>query len=121
MDYILVVEDDEGVRQGIAEIIESEGFCVVSCDDGLDAIRQLAERGDVPRVILLDFAMPHMDGWAFLDARQKDERLRGVPVLGMSASQKLIDQKIPPSGVDDFLKKPFKVEHMLDSIHKHWG
>jgi CheY-like chemotaxis protein len=118
--YILLIEDDPGVREGLTEIIASEGYHVVSCCDGQMAMDRLAEVTELPRMIVLDFTMPHMDGWAFLAERKKDARLRGIPVLGMSASQTLVDQRLPPAGVEELLKKPFPVEDILRSIEKHW-
>jgi len=119
-DYIMIVEDDAGVRQGLTEIIESEGYPVVSCADGQIAMDRLTSAGALPRMIVLDFTMPRMDGWAFLAERKKDARLREIPVLGISASQRLGEQAHPPDDVDEFLKKPFNVEAMLRSIEKHW-
>jgi chemosensory pili system protein ChpA (sensor histidine kinase/response regulator) len=118
--YILLIEDDPGVREGLSEIIANEGYHVVSCCDGQMAMDRLAEVTELPRMIVLDFTMPHMDGWAFLAERKKDARLRGIPVLGMSASQTLVDQRLPPAGVEELLKKPFPVEDILRSIEKHW-
>jgi CheY-like chemotaxis protein len=119
--YILVIEDDAGVREGIATVIENEGYPVISCEDAKEALERLHTAVDLPRMIVLDFMMPRMDGWTFLSERKKDERLKNIPVLGMSASQLLIEQKNPPADVDEFLRKPFKVEAMLRSIEKHWG
>jgi CheY-like chemotaxis protein len=119
--YILVIEDDPGVREGIATVIESEGYPVISCEDAKEALDRLHSTADLPRMILLDFMMPRMDGFTFLSERKKDPRLKDIPVLGMSASQLLIEQKTPPDDVDDFLRKPFKVEAMMRSIEKHWG
>jgi CheY-like chemotaxis protein len=118
--YILVVEDDPGVRDGIASIIEGEGYPVISCEDAQAALERLGDTTDLPRMIVLDFLMPRMDGWTFLERRRKDERLRSIPVLGMSASQALIDSKEQPAEVQEFLRKPFNVETMLRSIEKHW-
>lgn len=118
--YILLIEDDPGVREGLSEIIVNEGYPVVSCADGQIAMNQLASVAELPRMIVLDFAMPHMDGWAFLAERKKDARLRRIPVVGMSASQQLVDLGCPPDDVDELLRKPFPVEDMLRSIEKHW-
>ena len=119
--YILVIEDDAGVREGLASVIENEGYPVISCEDAREALERLCGSCDLPRMIVLDFMMPRMDGWTFLEERKKDARLRDIPVLGMSASQLLIDRRSPPDDVDEFLQKPFKVETMLRSIEKHWG
>jgi CheY-like chemotaxis protein len=118
--YILVIEDDPGVREGLAEIIQSEGYPVVSCADGQMAMDRLASTDELPRMIVLDFTMPHMDGWAFLAERRKHARLREIPVLAMSASHRLSLQNHLPDDVDEFLRKPFMVEAILFSIKKHW-
>jgi CheY-like chemotaxis protein len=102
-------------------VIEGEGFPVVSYSDAKQALDHLHRTTDLPRMILLDFLMPGMDGWAFLAERRKDARLRDIPVLGMSASQVLIEQGEPPDEVDEFLSKPFKVEAMMRSIQRHWA
>jgi CheY-like chemotaxis protein len=117
--YILIIEDDPGVREGLSEIIASEGYSVVSCADGQMAMNRLSSDAELPRMIVLDFTMPHMDGWTFLAERKKDARLRSIPVLGMSASQRFFEQR-PPEDVDELLKKPFLVEDILRSIEKHW-
>jgi CheY-like chemotaxis protein len=119
--YILLIEDDPGVREGLSEIISNEGYPVVCCADGQMAMDQLASGGELPRMIVLDFGMPHMDGWAFLAERKKDARLRRIPVLGMSASQHFFDQRRLPDEVEELLRKPFPVEDMLRSIEKHWA
>ena len=118
--YILLVEDDPGVREGLSEIIANEGYQVVCCADGQLAMNRLASGGELPRMILLDFGMPHMDGWEFLAERKKDARLRRIPVLGMSASQHFVDHSRPPEEVEELLRKPFPVEDILRSIEKHW-
>jgi CheY-like chemotaxis protein len=118
--YILIIEDDPGVREGLSEIIASEGYPVVTCSDGQMAMNRLSSETELPRMIVLDFTMPHMDGWAFLEQRRKDARLRDIPVLGMSASQRFVERR-PPEGVDELLRKPFLVEEMLRSIEKHWA
>jgi len=119
--YILVIEDDPGVRDGITNVIENEGYPVIGCEDAKEALDRLLGTADLPRMIVLDFMMPRMDGWTFLHEREKDQRLRAIPVLGMSASQLLVERPEPPAGVEEFLRKPFKVEAMLRSIEKHWG
>jgi CheY-like chemotaxis protein len=118
--YILLVEDDPGVREGLSEIFAAEGYEVVSCADGQLAMNQLSSGAELPRMIVLDFTMPHMDGWAFLAERKKNALLRHIPVLAMSASQQFVDQRRPLDDVDDLLRKPFLVEDMLRSIEKHW-
>ncbi|SRR6266496_498652 len=119
-EYVLLVEDDPGVREGLAEIIRSEGYAVVTCPDARIAMDLLISGADLPRLIVLDFMMPNMDGWGFLDERSQRPWLRDVPVVGISASQRLVERSEPPAGVDDLLKKPFKVESILHCIEKYF-
>jgi len=119
--YVLVVEDDPGVREGLVAVIAGEGYEVDSCQDGRAALDHLLAADALPSVIVLDFLMPGMDGWMFLRERAKDPRLRRIPVLGMSASPHLVSQQHAPSGVDEFLRKPFTVEAVLSFIQKHLG
>jgi len=118
-NYVMVVEDDPGVREGLVDVIAGEGYEVESYPDGRFALDRLSRGSELPCVIVLDFLMPGMDGWMFLRERAKDPRLRTIPVLGMSASPHLVDQRGNPAGVDEFLRKPFKVETILSSIKRH--
>ena len=118
--YIMLVEDDPGVLEGLCEVIAGEGYAVVCCSDGRAALDRLRANAELPRMIVLDFGMPRMDGWAFLAERKKDARLRSIPVVGISASQHFVDHDSPPAEVEELLKKPFAVEDILRSIEKHW-
>jgi len=118
-NYVMIVEDDPGVREGLVDVIAGEGYEVESYPDARFALDRLTSANALPCVIVLDFMMPGMDGWMFLRERAKDPRLATIPVLGMSASPHLVDQRGSPAGVEEFLRKPFKVEAILSSIKKH--
>src|SRR5207302_1414755 len=115
-----VVEDDEGVREGLSGVLRGEGYEVVTTRDGQAAMDYL-KSATAPRMIILDFMMPRMDGWAFLKQIRENEQLLGVPVLGMSASHGLADRRTVPSELSAFFRKPFHVEAMLRSIEQHCG
>ena len=108
------------MRHALVEIIEAEGYQVATCENGRAALTRLEDESELPHLIVLDFVMPEMNGWMFLNERRKDPRLLGIRVLGMSASQRLIEQKGVPEGVDEFLPKPFQADAMLQCIHRHW-
>ena len=120
LGYIMLVEDDPGVLEGLSGIIADEGYSVVCCSDGRAALDRLATSAELPRMIVLDFGMPRMDGWAFLAERRKDARLRSIPIVGMSASQHFVDHDGPPAEVEELIRKPFAVEDILRSIERHW-
>jgi CheY-like chemotaxis protein len=80
-DYILIVEDDRDVSDTFAEVLQEDGHRVVSFQDGRLALDYLRQKSVLPRMIFLDFLMPHMDGWQFLAERRKDKRILDVPIV----------------------------------------
>src|SRR5262249_28727536 len=75
---ILFVDDDDDIREAIAEGLTDNGFDVLTAANGLDAMRVL--RNTHPSVILLDLMMPVMDGYEFLEERRVDPALAAIPV-----------------------------------------
>ena len=74
MKTILVVEDDDDIRESIGIILEDEGYCVALAEDGQKALEQLDE---LPRpcLLLVDLVMPRLDGWTLMSVLSKDDRL----------------------------------------------
>jgi CheY-like chemotaxis protein len=111
---VLVVDNEPDLREFIRELLDSRGIRVVTASDGREAFAYLAAH-DLPSLILLDFNMPNMDGFQFRAMQLKDERLRSVPVVFMTA----IDQIPQQSGEINrtrCLKKPFETEDLINAI-----
>lgn len=102
---ILIIDDDAGSREGLAELLAAEGFSVATALDGADGLTYLRQ-GHRPKVILLDLMMPSMDGWDFRAEQKRDHRLADIPVIAISAAGKLMD-------ADHTLRKPINVETLL--------
>lgn len=98
---VLVVDDDEGIRTAMAEILELLGYEVSVAADGQEAVEML-KVGLEPRAIVLDMMMPRMDGWTFLSRIRADPRFRELPVVVASA---VVGEC--PAGADAWLQKPF--------------
>src|ERR671936_275104 len=98
---ILVIDDDEGIRTALAEILELSGYDVAVAADGLEGV-ELLEYGLEPAAIVLDLMMPRMDGWTFLDRLRHDPRFQDLPVVVTSA---VAAER--PAGADVCLQKPF--------------
>src|SRR3954470_23412003 len=82
---ILVVDDDDDIREAIKEVLEHEGYSATGASNGHEALQALA-RGEVrPSLILLDLMMPEMDGWEFLRRIDDEPGLHRIPVALMSA------------------------------------
>jgi len=80
---VLVVDDDEVMRDALATLLSGEGYEVVTASNGREALDRLGETE--PCVILLDYAMPVMDGLAFREAQKADPRWSGIPVILITA------------------------------------
>jgi CheY-like chemotaxis protein len=116
---ILIVEDELPIRAVLTEILEDEGYLVVSVSNGLQALVYLRSHTDRPRLILLDLGMPVMSGWEFREEQQQDATLRGIPVIVMSALPDL-DRRAGALGVAGCLDKPININALLDIVGQYY-
>ena len=115
---IYVVDDDQGIRDSLADLLEDEGYTVVTATNGFDALTKLRQNGEGrPCVILLDLMMPVMTGPQFYAEQQKDRDLATIPVVVISADGNLA-QKAKAFG-GEFLQKPVKIDTVLDVVERH--
>ena len=90
---ILIVDDDEDIRSSLCQRLELEGFDALWAKNGRVALDYLVAMTDenLPRLILLDYMMPVMNGQDFCSEKNKHERLAPIPVVMMTASGNLIN------------------------------
>jgi CheY-like chemotaxis protein len=109
---VLVVEDDEGTRNALMELLRLDGYRVLGAADGKQALAVCEE--DPPNLILLDLMMPVMDGWQFLEqwrARGSAARCHIVLLSGLGF--------IPDApGVSDFLPKPVDARKLRACVRR---
>jgi len=105
---VLVVDDDDAIREALCDVLDDAGFATVGARHGLEALKVLAASNVTPSFILLDLMMPVMDGWTFCDSRRKNGALRAIPVIAISAVD-LSESNRPPD-IDAFLPKPIDVD-----------
>ena len=117
-DYILIIEDDDDVSESLTQMLQEEGHRVVSFGDARLALDYLRQKSVLPKLIFLDFLMPHMDGWQFLAERRKDARISEVPVVGISGSEHVHEQLLSQS-LTQLLKKPVSLDALLGAVHRH--
>jgi CheY-like chemotaxis protein len=115
MPSILVVEDDEGAREALSDILREEGFDVRLAANGREALEQL-EEGMRPCVILLDLVMPVMDGWEFRQRQLRHEGLAPIPVVVLTATAGDGPEAVPAS---DVLRKPVDFDALLERVERH--
>lgn len=112
---ILVVEDDEGFRELVAETLAQGGYRVLKESDGLAAWRLLRRRK--VDLAVLDLNLPGLDGLELTRRIRGDEGLKGLPVL-MLTVQSLADDQVRgyERGADDYLTKPFESRMLLARV-----
>ena len=112
MATILVVEDNDDVREMMSVTLELEGHDVVTAANGQQALDKL-HRGTEPCMILLDLMMPVMNGWQFQEEVAKDPKLADIPVVVVSAMPGERCRRLPAAA---FIPKPIDVDKLLDVV-----
>ena len=113
---ILLVDDDDAIKETLTEILEDDGYQVATAKDGQEALDYLRQHRDAPPgLILLDLMMPRMNGVQFLDAYRDDQTLPDVPVAVLSANPGLCRES---RGVLLFLGKPVKLPNLLETVQR---
>lgn len=113
MANILVVEDNDDVREMMAVTLELEGHDVATAINGRDALQKL-HQGERPCVILLDLMMPVMNGWEFRSALDRDPEFCDVPVVVVSAIGG--GEMARRTHAAAYLPKPVDMDELLDVV-----
>ena len=112
MAKILIVDDEQGIRDVLREYLELDGYEVGEAVDGMDAIKQ-AKAGDYD-LIIMDVMMPKLDGYSAVKEIKKD---KDVPVIMLSARSEEYDKLFGfEIGVDDYVTKPFSPKEVVARI-----
>jgi len=112
---VAIIEDDSEFRTMLRELLEEAQYRVIAVANGAEALETL--RGDtIPNVILLDVAMPVMDGFDFLRFRNEDPQLSAVPVVLVTNAK---PHERPTIGVNDVVRKPIDIDEILFAIKRY--
>lgn len=117
MRKILVIEDDENIRESLVELLEMKTFQLLSADNG-EAGLDLAIREN-PDLIICDVMMPGLDGYAVVDRVRKTSELAKVPFVFLSAKAMEQDvQKGIQLGANMYLTKPFRAQELYTVVDR---
>jgi CheY-like chemotaxis protein len=108
---VLVVEDDEDIRDVLATILHESGYTVIIARNGEEALQHLRSGTGRPCVILLDLWMPVMDGWQFREEQRKDAALAGIPVVTLSG-----DHEAQALDTAAWLSKPVQFNQLVSTV-----
>ena len=116
---VLIVEDEEAVRELEKFILEQVGYEVMEARDGLEGLTKAEFRR--PDLILLDLMMPDVSGGRMFDEMKRHPATSGIPILvvtGKPDAHQIFDDQIGPENV---IMKPFEAETLLSQIAAHIG
>lgn len=113
--YVLLVEDNEDIREMMSLALQLAGARVVCASNGLEALSILKDRRP-PDIILLDLMMPVMNGWEFSAELKRDERLQGIPIVVISAMGEPGAASLRPA---EFIAKPVDIDRLIDVVAEH--
>ena len=112
---ILVIDDEQAIREVCRAGLEAEGVRVITAEDGVTGISAFSSHRDELRLVLLDLTMPHTDGYEVLATIRRDApKLKVILTSGHAEEQvmqRLTDKPRPP-----FLQKPFSLEDLLSCV-----
>ncbi len=110
---ILVVEDDDAIRETLVECLEAEGYAATSAANGTEALDALGH-SEPPDLVLVDLVMPVMNGAELLERIRAAPATRDVPVVLMTAATPRDLQPLPAA--DALLSKPFELDTVLGVV-----
>jgi CheY-like chemotaxis protein len=114
-DRILVVDDDPDVTEFLSNVLRGEGYEVVCAGSGREALDKIKEGGIA--LVLLDIAMPEMDGWEVCQTIRNDPEYGAVYIYIVTAKPEAsISRRMASSGADGYIIKPFRTEDILSKV-----
>jgi two-component system, cell cycle response regulator DivK len=117
---VLVVEDDADNRRIISTVLSVEGYEVVEATDGVEALAQA--RAERPDLILMDLALPNMDGWEATRRLKGDPKTRSIPVVALTAvAMRGDEENARAAGCDDYVPKPARPVAIRAVVKKYTG
>ena len=115
MATILVVDDNEANRVLAAKLLRARSHVVIEAEDAEGALAVARER--TPDLVLMDLALPRVDGWEALRRLRADERFRGLRVVAVTAHAMVGDrERAIAAGFDGYLSKPIEASTFADTI-----
>lgn len=110
---VLIVDDDDGIRLTLRDILEDEGYDVFEARDGVEGLEAVEQHN--PQIMLLDLNMPRMSGWELFE-RLQAARI-GVPTVIMTAGRRAADEAARLHAAAS-LAKPFDVDDVLTTVER---
>jgi len=122
MKKILIVDDEKEIREILKKKLDKSGYGAMTASSGEEAL--IICRTSLPDLVLLDIAMPNMDGYSVAVELKKDKITREIPLIFLTAKELhpgSIDKRIAEFGSCDFIMKPCSFDDLKGKIIKFIG
>jgi len=119
MKTILIIEDNEDIRENVAEILMLSNYKVIMANNGKEGIETAQEKH--PDLIICDIMMPGVDGYGVLHVLHKDPDTQNIPFIFLTSKSERSDFRIAMEmGADDYITKPFAGNELLNAIESRF-
>ncbi len=117
MKKVLVVDDDPGIVTLLSTMLRREGFIPVAAHNGHDALEQI--EATCPDLILLDLAMPGMDGFEILaEIRRRENGVRRIPIIILTAHLRSYFEARIDTHIDGYITKPLTLDKLRENLRQ---
>jgi DNA-binding response OmpR family regulator len=117
LDTVLIVEDEENLRDLLKLVLEDSGIKVLEAVDGMEAVEIFTAHKDEIGIVLTDLGLPRLGGWeAFLKMREINPELIGILASGFFNPD--VRNELIKSGARDFIQKPYNSAQVVTMMHK---
>lgn len=113
---ILVIDDDPNIVELLKRRLLASQYLVVTASNGEEGLKQVAD--EKPDLIIVDVLMPKMDGYTFVRTLRRDDEHRALPVIVLTAKDKMKDL-FELEGVKDYIVKPYRPEDLMEKVKRN--
>jgi two-component system, OmpR family, alkaline phosphatase synthesis response regulator PhoP len=114
-EKILIVDDEEHIRELIKFNLDKNGYKTICADNGVDALKMA--KGENPQLILLDVMLPGMDGYDVCKEIRRDNSISSTPIIMITAKGEEFDKVLGLElGADDYITKPFSIRELIARV-----
>ena len=117
MSVVLIVEDDDDLRESLAEVLTLRGFDAVAAANGREALDML-KAGLSPCLILLDLMLPVMSGWEFRELQRANPIISQIPTVVISGINNP-EKEAATLGAAGFVPKPINLDLLYETLAQH--
>jgi two-component system cell cycle response regulator DivK len=115
---ILVVEDDADNRRIVVKVLTVEGYEVLEATDGRSALA--TARKEHPDLIIMDLAMPGLDGWQAATQLKSDPKVADIPIIALTAfAMRGDEERAREAGCDGYLSKPCRPQTIREVVRRY--